>query len=39
LQDIYSIENISSEKALLEDKEMDAFLDKKYKKKVNNKIR
>ena len=34
-----SIEDIFSEKAPLEDKEMDAFLDKEYKKKVSNEIR
>jgi len=36
---MYSIEDISSEKALLKNREMDAFLDGKYKKKVSNEIR
>ncbi|RIA97631.1 hypothetical protein C1645_752029 [Glomus cerebriforme] len=35
LQDVCSIEDISFEKALLGDREMDAFLDGEYKKKVN----
>ena len=39
LQDVCSIEDISSEKASLEDREMDAFLDGEYKKKVSNEIR
>src|SRR5205823_3972640 len=45
LQDVCSIEevslgpDISSEKAPLEDREMDAFLDEEYKKKVSNEIR
>jgi hypothetical protein len=47
LQDECSIEegisprpsDISSEKAPLEDREMDAFLDEEYKKKVSNEIR
>ena len=39
LQDVCSIESISSEKAPLEDREMDAFLDDEYKKKVSNEIR
>ena len=34
-----SIEDISFEKASLEDREMDAFLDGEYKKKVSNGIR
>jgi hypothetical protein len=33
------IEDISSEKIPLEDREMNAFLDEEYKKKVSNKIR
>jgi len=33
------IEDISFEKASLEDREMDAFLDGEYKKKVSNEIR
>jgi hypothetical protein len=36
---VCSIEDISSEKAPLEDREMDAFLDGEYKKKVSNEIR
>src|SRR4051794_28960233 len=39
LQDIRSIEDISSEKIPLEDKEMNAFLDEEYKKKISNEIR
>ncbi|CAB4403179.1 unnamed protein product [Rhizophagus irregularis] len=45
LQNVYSIEevplgpDISFEKASLEDREMDAFLDGEYKKKVSNEIR
>jgi hypothetical protein len=44
LQDVCSIEgvpgpDISSEKAPLEDRKMDAFLDEEYKKKVSNEIR
>jgi hypothetical protein len=31
--------DIFSEKALLEDRKMDAFLDEEYKKKVSNEIR
>ena len=34
-----SIEDISSKKAPLENREMDAFLDEEYKKKVSNEIR
>jgi hypothetical protein len=36
---VCSIEDISFEKAPLEDREMDAFLDEEYKKKVSNEIR
>ena len=39
LQDVCSIEDISFEKAPLGDREMDAFLDGEYKKKVSNEIR
>jgi len=45
LQDVCSIEevplgpDISSEKPPLEDREVDAFLDEEYKKKVSNEIR
>ena len=39
LQDVCSIEDIFSEKVLLENREMDAFLDEEYKNQVSNEIR
>ncbi|RIA81359.1 hypothetical protein C1645_837142 [Glomus cerebriforme] len=36
LQDVYSIKDISSEKALLENREIDVFLDGEYKKKIKS---